>query len=66
MFPAVCFYKGLDMTEQILEDQPQDSKDPDFEPGIEHPPETPYLAHEIRVFRAPKSTPRGPPASTNA
>ena len=46
------------MTEQILEDQPQDSKDPDFEPGIEHPPETPYLAHEIRVFRAPKSTPR--------
>jgi hypothetical protein len=30
----------------------------DFETGIEHPPEKPYTADEIRVFRAPKNTPR--------
>lgn len=45
------------MTEQTLE-HPQTPQDKRFEPGIEYTPETPYGAHEIRIFRAPKNTPR--------
>ena len=32
--------------------------DLNFEIGVEHAPEQPYRAEEIRVFRAPKNTPR--------
>ena len=46
------------MTEETTEQQIASENDLNFEIGIEHPPEQPYRADEIRVFRAPKNTPR--------
>ena len=46
------------MTEEILEKPTLETMEQEFQPGIEEPPEKPYGPSEIRVFRAPKNTPR--------
>ena len=46
------------MKEETNEHQTATGTNLNFEIGIEHAPEQPYSAEEIRVFRAPKNTPR--------